>query len=66
MAAAVSMLSGLGTINICYPEMDDFRAAVRRQRTTDKPFAVSILLKYKKAEYGKNPQYILMCAEKKA
>ena len=68
LAAAVSNAGGLGTINITiYPEMDDFRAAVKKTKElTDKPFAVNNFTG-SWPEYGrKKSTSILMCAEKKA
>lgn len=67
LAAAVSNAGGLGTINITiYPEMDDFRAAVKKTKElTDKPFAVNISLA-PGLNMGEKSTSILMCAEKKA
>ena len=44
LAAAVSNAGGLGTVNVTiYPELEDFRAAVRQMKSlTDKPFAVNV------------------------
>lgn len=44
LAAAVSNAGGLGTINAsCYPEPDEFRAAIRQTKAlTDKPFAINL------------------------
>ena len=46
LAAAVSNAGGLGTINAsCYPEPDEFRAAIRKTRElTAKPFAINLSL----------------------
>lgn len=67
LAAAVSNAGGLGTINITiYPEMDDFRAAVKKTKElTDKPFAVNISLA-PGLNMGEKSTSILMCVEKKA
>ena len=65
LAAAVSNAGGLGTINITiYPEMDDFRAAVKKtQELTDKPFAVNISLAPGLNMGEKIHQYIDVCGE---
>ena len=68
LAAAVSNAGGLGTINITiYPEMDDFRTAVKKTKElTDKPIC-SQHFTGSWPEYGsKKSTSILMCAEKKA
>lgn len=46
LAAAVSNAGGLGTINAsCYPEPEEFRAAIRKTKElTNKPFAINISL----------------------
>ena len=65
LAAAVSNAGGLGTINITiYPEMDDFRAAVKKTKElTDKPFAVNISLAPGLNMGEKIHQYIDVCGE---
>ena len=44
LAAAVSNAGGLGTINVTiYPELEDFRSAVRQMKEmTSAPFAVNV------------------------
>lgn len=46
LAAAVSNAGGLGTINAsCYPDPDEFRAAIKKTKElTDKPFAINLSL----------------------
>lgn len=46
LAAAVSNAGGLGTINAsCYPDPEEFRAAIRKTKElTDKPFAINLSL----------------------
>ena len=46
LAAAVSNAGGLGTVNAsCYPETDEFRAALKKtNELTDKPYAINISL----------------------
>ncbi len=46
LAAAVSNAGGIGTINAsCYPDPDDFRAAIKKVKSlTSKPFAVNLSL----------------------
>lgn len=46
LAAAVSNAGGIGTINAsCYPDPDEFRAAIKEtKRLTKKPFAVNLSL----------------------
>lgn len=65
LASAVSNAGGLGTINITiYPELDDFRAAVKKTKElTDKPFAVNISLAPGLNMGEKIRQYIAICAE---
>ena len=65
LAAAVSNAGGLGTINITiYPELDDFRLAVREtKKLTDKPFAVNISLAPGLNMGEKIHKYIDICGE---
>lgn len=65
LAAAVSESGGLGTINVTiYPDLDDFRAAVKEmQSLTDKPFCVNISLLPDVAAGEQTMEYVKICGE---
>ena len=65
LAAAVSNAGGLGTVNVTiYPELEDFRAAVRQMKSlTDKPFAVNVSIPPDVNPGDKTGDYLKICAE---
>lgn len=65
LAAAVSNAGGLGTINVTiYPELEDFRAAVRRLKSmTSNPFAVNVSIPPDVNPGDKTGDYLRICAE---
>ncbi len=65
LAAAVSNAGGLGTVNVTiYPELEDFRAAVRQMKSlTDKPFAVNVSIPPDVNPGDKTGGYLKICAE---
>jgi len=65
LASAVSNAGGLGTINVTiYPELDDFRAAVRKMKSlTDKPFAVNVSIPPEVNPGDKTADYLRICSE---
>lgn len=65
LAAAVSNAGGLGTVNVTiYPELEDFRAAVRQMKSlTDKPFAVNVSIPPDVNPGDKTGGYLEICAE---
>lgn len=65
LAAAVSNAGGLGTINAsCYPDPDEYRAAIRKTKElTNKPFAVNLSLTPETTIGEKTLQNIVIAGE---
>ena len=64
LAAAVSNAGGLGTINVTiYPELEDFRSAVRQMKEmTSAPFAVNVSIPPDVNPGDKTGDYLRICA----